>query len=223
MRFWASNPVMISFFLSLTVSKLFSTFIVYNNKLMFKNIYLLIVCVSMLLSVSVNAQEDSSRYRGVLPQVDVEGTRDGLNDTMLYRYNQYKYYVQKVWPFVKKGSELLRSIDDNLRTDMSRKERRKYIKSIEQDVKLNFEDRIRKLNRTEGALLVKLMNRQIGPPRTIYSVLRQVKGGVQAKKWQTWANMYGMDLDEVYDPEKEPKLEGVLRSLGYIGQEGVYF
>ncbi len=174
------------------------------------------------IQTSVTAQ-DSVRYIRKLPQVEVEGTREGLNDTMLYRYNQYKYYVTTVWPYVQEGSALLREIDDKLQSGMSNREKKRYIKSVEEDVKVNFEDRLKTLNRTQGAILVKLMNRQIGAPRTIYSILRQVKGGINAQKWQSWGKLYGIDLKEVYNPETEPKLEGILRSLGYVGEEGVYF
>ncbi len=188
-----------------------------------KLFFLTIISIFCLSTLEVSAQEDSVRYIKKLPQVKVESTQEGLNDTMLYRYNQYKYYVKVVWPYVLEGSELLKRVDDNLNSGMSRREQKRYIKSIEDEVKMKFEDKLKSLNRNQGAILVKLMNRQIGSPRTIFSILQQVKGKVNAQKWQSWAKLYGMDLKEVYNPETEPKLEGILRTLGYIGEEGVYF
>ncbi len=179
-------------------------------------------CFSCVLAL--NAQEtDSVKYIKRLPQAVVIGEKDIDNDTAAYRYRQYQHYVKKVWPYVQEGSALLREIDTQLRSGMSNREKRKYISSVEDEVKVKFEDRLRSLNKTEGAILVKLMNRQIGSPRTIYSILKLLKGSIAAQKYLTIGKMNGMDLSEVYDPLMEPKLEGILRSIGVVGGEAEYF
>ncbi len=158
-----------------------------------------------------------------LPQATVTGDKADVGDTAAYRYRQYKHYVNKVWPYVVEGSTLLREIDAKMRSDMSDRERRQYAKTIESEIKTKFEDRLRSLNKTEGKILVKLMNRQIGSPRTIYSVMKSLKGSMAAQRYKTMGKINGMDISEVYDPLMEPKLEGILQSLGVVGGEAQYF
>jgi len=95
----------------------------------------------------------------------------------------------------------------------SKKEKRKYVKAKEDEMRSEFEDKIKDLNVTQGVLLVKLIARQTNA--NIYDMLTNFKNPLIAVKWQLWARLNGMNLDRRYDPMLEPDLENIMMELGY--------
>lgn len=137
-----------------------------------------------------------------------------LNDTDRYHYNQMKYYVTTILPYVNAASRLFLEI--NAKTEdpeLSRRERKQYINSKEDEVRTQFEDKVKGLNVTQGALLIKLIARQTNV--NIYKMLQEFKNPITALKWQAWAQMNGMNLNRKYDPEEEKDLESIMEELGY--------
>ncbi len=153
-------------------------------------------------------------YRVDLNNHDVAGTRKWDNDTVRYRYNQMKYYVKTILPYLAEATVLFNELHTKL-TDplLSGKERRTYIREKEAVVHDRFEARIKALNETQGVLLIKLCARQTG--FNIYQQLDDFKGTFAAMKWQAWARLHGFNLNRRYHPEEEPDLEHIMRSLGY--------
>ena len=149
-----------------------------------------------------------------LPNQDVKANRVWHNDTARYHYNQMRYYVKTVMPYVNEGTRIFTDINRKLaEPGLSHKERKRYIASREKEIKTNFEDKIKKLNTTQGMLLVKLMARQTS--MNLYHVLQEVKGNVGAMEYQVWAKLNGFNLNRDYHPEEEPDLEHIMLGLGY--------
>lgn len=96
---------------------------------------------------------------------------------------------------------------------MNRRNKRKYIKSREQEVKANFEDKLSSLNITQGRLLVKIINRQLNT--NCYDIVKELKNPITAAYYLSWARLNGIRLNENYDAEKERNLEQIMVSLGY--------
>ena len=134
------------------------------------------------------------------------------NDTARYRYNQMKHYVKIVLPYANEAIRIFYDIEQQT-ASMHKKNRRKYIKTKEQDIKVNFEDKLSALNITQGRLLVKLINRQL--KTNCYKIVRELKNPVTAAYYQSWAKLNGIDLNDNYNPENEPELERIMRALGY--------
>ena len=80
-------------------------------------------------------------------------------------------------------------------------------------MRTEFEERVKKLNVTQGKLLVKLIARQT--ELNIYEMLQEFKNPLTAIKWQTWARVNGMNLDRKYRPDEEKDLENIMYELGY--------
>jgi hypothetical protein len=97
--------------------------------------------------------------------------------------------------------------------DMSKRNKRKYIKTREKEIKANFEDKLSTLNITQGRLLVKLVNRQL--KINCYTIVKELKNPVTAAYYQTWARLNGIHLNEDYNAENNRDIERVMRSLGY--------
>lgn len=148
----------------------------------------------------------------VLPVVKIKGKF--ANDTDRYRYNQTKYYVTTILPYLKASTELFRDVDRKIHDDqLSARARRQYLHEKEDEMREKFEMQLKKLNVTQGGLLVKLIARQT--ELNLYAILKEFKNPLTAMKWQAWARMNGMNLDRKYMPEEEEMLENIMEELGY--------
>lgn len=147
-------------------------------------------------------------------QVDIHGQRKWANDTVRYHYNQMKYYVTTILPYLDAATQLFNEVNTKLSDDnLGRKERKAFIKNKEVEMRTRFEDKIDTLNVTQGTLLIKLIARQTG--LNVYKMLNEFKNPLVALKWQTWARLNGINLNSRYAPEKEPDLEQIMESLNY--------
>lgn len=151
-------------------------------------------------------------YHIQLNEATVVASHVFSNDTDRYRYNQMKHYVKIVLPYANAAIQLFYEIEQAT-ANMSNRNRRRYIRGREKDIKEQFEDKLSALNITQGRLLVKLINRQL--KSNCYDIVRELKNPVTAAYYQGWAKLNGINLNDDYDPEKEPDLERIMRSLGY--------
>jgi hypothetical protein len=186
------------------------------GKLMALRATMLLIIVLPLAgrAVGQTVAENDTIYRVDLSNHDVAGSRKWENDTVRYRYNQMKYYVTTILPYLKEATELFNELNTKLNDpSISGKQRREYVRSKESFVRVRFEEKIKSLNETQGVLLIKLAARQTG--LNIYQQLADFKGAIPAMKWQAWARIHGFNLNRKYHPEDEPDLERIMRSLGY--------
>ena len=78
-----------------------------------------------------------------------------------------------------------------------KRDRRKYIKSREKELKKEFTDPLTNLSIYQGKVLMKLINRQTG--NNCYEIIKEYKGGVTARVYQTVAFFYNSNLKQPYD------------------------
>ena len=171
----------------------------------------LLVCFAFY----TNAQDANNTVKDstvMLPEVKVKAR--WLNDTDRYHYNQMKFYVTTILPYLNAATKLFKEINaKDEEPGITRRERRQYINAREEEMRTQFEDKIKDLNVTQGKLLVKLIARQT--ELNIYKMLLEFKNPLVAVKWQGWARFNGMNLDRKYHPEEEPDLENIMDELGY--------
>lgn len=162
---------------------------------------------------TVDADKKSNGNESIqLNEAVVVSTRLFTDDTARYRYNQMKHYVKMILPLVDTAVNMFHDIDEKSK-DMNRKQRKVYIRSRESDIRINFEDRLKNLNITQGRLLVKLINRQLD--RNCYSIVKELKNPITAAYYQSVARLNGINLNEDYLPEENRDLEMIMRNLGY--------
>jgi hypothetical protein len=78
------------------------------------------------------------------------------------------------------------------------KARKRYIKTVEKELKEEFKDDIKGMTINQGRLLLKLIDRETG--NTSYYLLEELKGSFSAFFWQTVARVFGHNLKSEYDP-----------------------
>jgi hypothetical protein len=128
-----------------------------------------------------------------------------FNNKRDYRkYRKLVRDVKKVLPYAKLAKEILKEMNKKFVTLETEKEKKQYIKKVEERLKEEFEGELRDLTMKQGFLLMKLIDRETGD--TSYELIKEMKGSISAFFWQTIAKLFGSDLKAEYDPDGEDKL-----------------
>lgn len=106
--------------------------------------------------------------------------------------------VYKVYPYAKIAAERLSGLNRNMAALNSNKEKRKYFKIVENYIENEFTDKLKKLSRKQGQVLVKLICRQTG--QTTYDLIREQKSGWKAFWSNTTAKLFDINLKLGYSP-----------------------
>lgn len=114
------------------------------------------------------------------------------------KYNRLKYNVTKVYPYAKLAGDLLAHYSDSIAQAKTEREKKKFYKQVEHDLRAEYEEELKKLTITQGRLLIKLIDRETG--NTSYEIVRELRNGVTAFFWQSLAKIFGNDLKSDYDP-----------------------
>ncbi len=132
------------------------------------------------------------------------------------KYRRLVRNIKAVLPYAKlakkKYDEVVVAIQD-METEREKKE---YMKQVEEELKDEFEDDLKKLTITQGRILLKLLDREIG--ETSYDLLKEFRGAFSAFFWQTLARIFGHNLKSEFDPEGEDKLLNEIVMLIENGQ-----
>ena len=84
-----------------------------------------------------------------------------------------------------------------MRGSLKKKARKALIKSREKDLKKEFTEPLSDLSVYQGKILMKLINRQTG--NNCYEIIKEYKGGLNARFYQTVAWFVGGSLKQDWD------------------------
>ena len=126
------------------------------------------------------------------------------------RYLKYKRYAAKVYPYAKQAIRIHRETEFVTR-NMSKKQRRKHLRRLNRELKREFSDKLKKLTKTQGKILVEMIEKEIDIP--LYYFIKDVRNGLTATKWSTLSGLYGYKLKEGYIEGQDPILDAVLQDL----------
>ncbi|MCH4823905.1 DUF4294 domain-containing protein [Gramella lutea] len=115
------------------------------------------------------------------------------------RYLILRRKTRKVYPYAKLASERLVDLNSRLDQIKSKRDRKKYTKIVQDYIEKEFSAELKKLTRTEGQILVKLIHRQTGI--TTFDLVKDLKSGWRAFWYNTTASMFDISLKEEYHPE----------------------
>jgi hypothetical protein len=120
------------------------------------------------------------------------------NDEEIKRYVLLRYRVKKVYPYAKLASERMNRIDSRVDSIKSKRQKRLYLKKLERFVYDEFSEELRKLSRSQGRILVKLLNRQTG--LTAHKIVSEYRNKFRALLYNTAASFYSISLKDQYEP-----------------------
>lgn len=118
------------------------------------------------------------------------------------KYYRLVHNFSKAYPYALVAKKLVVEADSTIAADrLKGAKREKYISKVQKELFDVFEGQMRKLTVTQGALIMKLIDREVG--KSSYNIIKGYKSGMTAGFWQGIAKMFGSDLKKPYDPDGE--------------------
>jgi hypothetical protein len=117
------------------------------------------------------------------------------------KYERLVYNLKKTYPYAILVRMKLEKVNKDLNEITDEKERRKYIRGVEEFVLGEYEDDMRDMTITQGRLLIKLIDRET--QNTSYELIKRYRGVLSAAFWQGIARIFGTNLKAEFDPYGE--------------------
>lgn len=107
--------------------------------------------------------------------------------------------VRKVYPYSKLAAERLTVMNQRLKAFDNKYQRKKYTRLVQKFMEEEFEAELRKMSRTDGRILIKLIHRQTG--HTVYDLVKEYRSGWNAFWYNTTAGVFELSLKTEYQPQ----------------------
>lgn len=133
--------------------------------------------------------------------VFIESKYDPANMSAIAKYNRLRNAVYVTYPYARRAGVVMNDINTNLLNEKNKQTRKEYIKSREKDLKKEFTDPITNLSVYQGKVLMKLINRETG--NNCYEIIKEYKGGVTARLYQTVAFFFNSNLKQTYNEQQD--------------------
>tara|TARA_R110002050_G_scaffold106359_5_gene216283 strand:- start:1555 stop:2250 length:696 start_codon:yes stop_codon:yes gene_type:complete len=128
------------------------------------------------------------------------------------RYYILRRKTEKVYPYAKLAAERLVELNDSLADMKNTRKRKKYTKKVQKYIEEEFSEELKKLTRTEGQILVKLIYRQTGT--TAFDLVKNLRNGWRAFWYNTTAKLFKISIKEEFHPdliEEDYLIEDILQ------------
>ncbi len=119
-------------------------------------------------------------------------------------YNKLKRDVLKVYPYAKLAGEKLLEYESRMNSLKNDREKKKFLKQVEQDLQDEFGAELTNLSITQGTILLTLIDRETGD--TSYELVKQLRGTISAFFWQSLARLFGHNLKDSYDADGDQEM-----------------
>ncbi len=146
-----------------------------------------------------------------IDMVEVNG-KSKMDPRRKAELDRLRYNVYKVYPYAITAAYVLDDVDRELAKRSKKKDRKAFLKQKEQQLNSKFKGELKDLTMTQGQILVKLINRQTG--KDCYNIIKEMKGGFNARVYQTVAFFFDNDLKRQYDPfNKDKDIEVIVQEI----------
>lgn len=128
------------------------------------------------------------------------------------KYNRLRNAVYVTYPYARRAGTVMNDINEKMVNVKSKEERKNYIKSREKELKKEFTDPLTNLSVYQGKVLMKLINRETG--NNCYEIIKEYKGGITARLYQTVAFFFDSNLKQSYDADTDDAtIEHIVREV----------
>lgn len=159
-------------------------------------------------------EKDSTDYEFIIIEGDsIPRSAIDLNEVLLLhklkfdskedrkRYLILRRKTIKVYPYAKLAAERLESLNDRLASMERRRDKKRYAKIIQKYIEDEFSAELKKLTRTEGQILIKLIHRQTG--KTAFQLIKELRNGWRAFWFNNTASLFNISLKREFVPETD--------------------
>lgn len=139
------------------------------------------------------------------------------------KYYRLVHNFSKVYPYALVARKIVEEVDSTIAADnLVRGRRDRYISQKQKELFNVFEEPMRHLTVSQGAILMRLIDREVG--KSSYNIIKDYKNGMAAGFWQGIAKLFGTDLKKPYDPDGEDRpLEELVQKWENGEFEGLYY
>lgn len=116
----------------------------------------------------------------------------------LKKYAILRNRTLKVYPYAKLAADRLEVLNNRLQQIEKKSMRKRYLKRLEKFIYEEFEAELKKLSRSQGRILIKLVHRQTG--NTTHALVKELRNGWRAFIYQTTASLFKLSLKDEYNP-----------------------
>ncbi|HRD58655.1 MAG TPA: DUF4294 domain-containing protein [Ferruginibacter sp.] len=120
------------------------------------------------------------------------------------KYNRLRNAVYVTYPYARRAGMVMNDINANLINVHQEDARKKYIKSRESELRKEFTNPLTNLSVYQGKVLMKLINRETG--NNCYEIIKEYKGGFNARVYQTVAFFFNSNLKQSYNAKADDAL-----------------
>lgn len=145
-----------------------------------------------------------------LDEMSVSSPRKFRTDQERLLYERYRRYAIKVYPYAVEAIKVFREVE-YFTQDMNKRNKKKRIKKLQDDLEREFEEPLKKLTKTQGYVLMKMIERELNSP--MFDLVKNLRGGFTAAYWTTFGWFYGHHLGEGYKVGEDPILDIVLEDF----------
>lgn len=170
------------------------------------------------VEVPIMTQMGTVQYKGktiphiIMPALPKYAPLTFKNDRERAEYNRLVYNVKKVLPWAKLAKLTIIETVEVLDQLPDKRSRDAHIKEVERGLKAQYGPALKKLTRSQGRLLIKLINRECN--QTGYAIAKAFIGPFKANLYQGIAVLFGNSLNKKYDPDGDDRYtERVVRMV----------
>ena len=142
----------------------------------------------------------------IFPKLEFNNYEDKL------RYYTIKRKTLKVYPYAIVASERLSKLNERLKLINTRAGKKKYTRLVEKYIEKELSAQLKKLTRTEGQILIKLIYRETG--ETVYDLVKKLRNSLRAFSYNSLAKLFDISIKTGYDPVQDDEdaiIEDVLK------------
>ena len=160
------------------------------------------------MEVIVDEAGDTLYLARQLADVSVSSPRSFADKDEYKLYLKYRYYAPKVYPYAVQAIRIFRETE-YVTANMPKRKAKKHVRRLQRELKKEFEEPLKGLTKTQGYLLVKMIEKETGTP--MHELIKDLRGGMTATYWSTMGKMFGHELRTGYVVGENPILDVVLQ------------
>ena len=146
-----------------------------------------------------------------LDDITVSSPRDFKDREEYNKYKRYRRYAAKVYPYAVEAIRIFQEVEAETGKLKKKRHRKKFIREKQKELKEEFEEPLRKLTKTQGKVLIKMIERELDTP--LYALIKDLRSGFTASYWNTVGKLYGHNLKDGYIIGEDPILDAVLNDM----------
>jgi len=145
-----------------------------------------------------------------LEDVSISSMRKFENRDDYRKYLRYRRYAAVVYPYANDAIKIFREVE-YMTKNMKKRKRKKHIRKLNKQLKKEFKDPLKKLTKTQGYILIKMIEKELDTP--FYTLIKNLRGGFNASLWQGLGKINGYNLKQGYHVGDDPLLDAVLKDF----------